>query len=150
MVDTINTTPKDVAEQIEQSETTTANLNMNLYELNKLSYMNIPFIEENKLKTITKEKIKNFFEKDDCFYYMMLCKERSDYTLFNTRSKHTVDISSTMADDVLDCMYNRGFGFIDVFVNDDDVLEIWVRERTEGAIPAVYFIFDYDQGVLEY
>jgi hypothetical protein len=141
----IDTDTEDVSQ-----ESQTIEAGMNLYELNKMAYMQFPFIEKEVLETTTREKITEFLKATNCFYYMMLCKERSDYTLFNFSHYHINDkIANRAATDIFSCMKNRGLGILDLFVNDDNVLEIWVKEREEGAIPAVYYFFNYDEGVID-
>lgn len=136
-------------DEISTDETPEVSLGMNLYELNKMAYMQMPFLNAASISK-AKTDIEEYFKETNAYYYMMLCKERSDYTLFNTKKKECTLIGAEMAWDVIDCLTNRCLKLLDCYKNDDGVIEIWVREDEEGAIPAAYFIFPYDDGVIEY
>lgn len=134
--------PKETATEVSSG--------MSLYELNKIAYMKIPFISKDRLESEIRLVLANYFKETNCMYYMLLCKEKDDYTIFNLSSYHIGSrIASRIATDVFECMSNRNLGILDLFVNDDGAIEIWVKEREEGAIPAVYYMFDYTVGVID-
>lgn len=60
----------------------------NLYEMNKA------IMQSDKIKNLTKEElnkkkrnIKTFIEEKQGTYYMLLCHEQRDYTIFNLKEK---------------------------------------------------------------
>lgn len=84
-------------------------------------------------------------------YFMLLCHECRDYTLFNldktstwARPQGTVLLDA--AKDVLECMTNRGT-LLAVSLQPDGVYELWIR-NDEGCF--AYYLFPYGTAVLEY
>ena len=79
---------------------------------------------------------------------MLLCHELRDYTLFNfdaTSEKRNVKASEA-ANDVLECMTNRG-QLISVEFQTDGAWEIWMRNNEDCF---AYYLFPYDNAVIEY
>ena len=82
-----------------------------LYDINK----NIILNNETKLSEGTlnskKEIIKNFLTNTKNFYYMLLCNERKDYTVFdfhmcgNVTNEKRMDCANCLVDE---CLTNRG------------------------------------------
>ena len=85
-----------------------------------------------------------FEERIDEQYFMLLCKERSDYTLFNF--SHKTDVAELAAKDVIECMMNRGI-LLAVSLQPDGVWEIWIKSED---VASAYYLFPYKQGVIEY
>jgi hypothetical protein len=114
-----------------------------LYEMNqqlmanekKMSGMNLM----NKQKSLAM-----FFKNSSAEYFMMLCKERSDYTLFHLQNEKSY---IKAADEVILCMKNRG----DILAIDrtpsNNSYEIWIRD--EDGVNSCYYLFEYDEGVIE-
>ena len=114
----------------------------NLYDINK----NIVAQNEIKLSegilNSKKEIIKNFINKTNNKYYMLLCNERKDYTVF-----HNNNLSMETAKILVDeCLINRGeIRGIDITKN-KDAIEIWLMIEDEAF---VYYFFPYDMGIIE-
>ena len=114
----------------------------NLYDINK----NIVAQNETKLSegilNSKKEIIKNFINKTNNNYYMLLCNERKDYTVF-----HNNNLSMETAKILVDeCLINRGeIRGIDITKN-KDAIEIWLMIEDEAF---VYYFFPYDMGIIE-
>ena len=114
----------------------------NLYDINK----NIVAQNEIKLSegilNSKKEIIKNFINKTNNNYYMLLCNERKDYTVF-----HNNNLSMETAKILVDeCLINRGeIRGIDITKN-KDAIEIWLMIEDEAF---VYYFFPYDMGIIE-
>ena len=53
-----------------------------LYDMNKTIVKDMPALAEGVINS-KKEIIKNFITDTNNFYYMLLCNERKDYTLFD-------------------------------------------------------------------
>lgn len=83
-------------------------------------------------------------------YFMLLCKERSDYTIFNL-SSDKVRISNQIeeATDILinECLKNRG-EIRGIDLTEDEAIEIWLYLEEENTA-AAYYLFPYDNGVIE-
>ena len=118
-----------------------------LYDINK----NI--VKQNELKlnegvlNSKKEIIKNFMNKaDNHFYYMLLCNERKDYTVFDFKDFKTPERCLNCAKCLIDeCLINRGeIRGIDL-TKDRDAIEIWMIIDNEAY---VYYFFPYDSGVI--
>lgn len=114
----------------------------NLYDINKnLVAQNEIKLSEGILNS-KKEIIKNFINKTNNNYYMLLCNERKDYTVF-----HNNNLSMETAKILVDeCLINRGeIRGIDLTKN-KDAIEIWLMIDEEAF---VYYFFPYDMGVIE-
>lgn len=131
----------------QEEEEFTASPEINTYELNKIFYGQGKPLSAFK----TRELIGNMacrFRKwvwdDKHKYFMLLCKERSDYTLFNM-----IDANFDMAelkDALWDCFINRGEVYDIHFEKNTNAYEVWLK-IDEGFY--VYYLFPYDIGVIE-
>ena len=123
----------------------------NLYDMNKQMMMQEPALgaEELQLKLehLREWFTHNFTQK----YFMLLCHELRDYTLFNLDKTDTWHIAPPMtimnvAADVLECMKNRGT-LIGADQQADGAWELWIR-NDEGCF--AYYLFPYGTAVIEY
>lgn len=133
-------------ENIEKKEAPVLDMGT-LYELNK------NLVQQNEMKLTAgilnskKEIIKNFIIKQNNYYYMLLCNERKDYTVFhwcnicdNDKAK---DIAKILVDE---CLINRGeIRGIDL-TKTQDAIEIWLSIDGESF---VYYFFPYDNAIIE-
>lgn len=123
----------------------------NLYDVNKQLMDKEPEINKETLKQ-AKADLKEWFKKNfKQKYFMLLCHELRDYTLFNLDKTHSWKEPSTTlckeaAQDVIDCMTNRGT-LLAVTLQDDDAWEIWVKNDM-GCY--AYYLFTYGAAVIEY
>ena len=123
----------------------------NLYDMNKQLMEQEPEITKAEL-ALAKEHLRkyimhNFNQK----YLMLLCHELRDYTLFNLDKTSTwaiakPDVIWTAANDIIECMTNRGQLLI-AHQQEDGVWELWIR-NSEGCF--AYYLFPYGEAVLEY
>jgi hypothetical protein len=122
----------------------------NLYDMNKQIMEQIPVITDEEIAEHKDTMTKWFFDKINQKYFMLLCHEQRDYTLFNLDGLQTCsslkDKCMTAADDVIDCMNNRGI-ITAITLQEDGAYEIWMR-NTEGNF--AYYLFPYGAAVLEY
>lgn len=128
-----------------------ADLELSLYDMNKqLVLQNCEVLTEAHLKDEMAGIAAWFsFEKESC-YFMLLCHELRDYTIFhfNSSSKKCYDASM----ELLEVLQNRG-----EIVNisyEERAYSIWItrEEEVEGeAVRAAYLyhLFPYDLGVVE-
>lgn len=125
------------------------NNQMTLFDINKASMSKIPFLTSEQ-KEKSKEIILNYLNKNLAQYFMLLCHEKRDFTLFNLSDNFTNLILNTVIDDIYECIYNRGFDFAEICLDEaGTAVELWVKNiMTQEAF--LYLFFPYDNGVIEY
>jgi hypothetical protein len=121
---------------------------MNLYDFNRVNMGQFPILEDTDG---AKKIIKDFVKKQLSQYYMLLNHENRYFTLFNFIGYQTTSSKvSSMANDVIECMENQGFGILDVNLDPtESAIEVWVKHRETEAVH-MYLLFPYDFGVIEY
>lgn len=94
-----------------------------------------------------KKIIKQFIRESKDNYFMLLCNERRDYTLFNIISDKEEDKLNELANVFVDeCLQNRGnIKGIDLTEN-KDAIEVWLSIEGESYC---YYFFPYNAGVVE-
>ena len=118
-----------------------------LYDINK----NI--IKQNEIKlsegilNSKKQIITDFIKKCKNSYYMLLCNERKDYTVFRWVNISNDDDAREIAQILVDeCLINRGeIRGIDL-TKTKDAIEIWMVIDDEAY---VYYFFPYDNAIIE-
>jgi hypothetical protein len=95
--------------------------------------------------------VRDFIHKQNNNYYMLLCNERKDYTVFDfKRDRDNYDWDTPICEDcarclIDECLTNRGeIRGIDL-TKDKDAIEIWMIIDDEAY---VYYFFPYDNGVI--
>lgn len=116
------------------------------YEFSKNMVSQLPALNEGNLNS-KKEIVKNFIIKQNNFYYMLLCNEQKDYTVFHWNNicddTGAMEITKILVDE---CLKNRGeIRGIDLTENKDAV-EIWLYIDEEAF---VYYFFPYDEAIIE-
>ena len=136
--------------EIDSSRTSVQSLNdSKIMELAN-NYIIEEDLNRNEIKEILnskKEIIKNFImNKTDNFYFMLLCNERKDYTIFDFDGWKSSEKSLNCAKCLVDeCLANRGeIRGIDL-TKDKTAIEIWMIIDDEAY---VYYFFPYDDGVI--
>lgn len=118
-----------------------------LYDVNK----NLVLKNEIKLTdgvlNSKKEIITNFMRKMNNTYYMLLCNERKDYTVFKMNDKNSDDSIREIVSILVDeCLKNRGeIRGIDL-TKGKDAIEIWLIIEDEAYC---YYFFPYDAAIIE-
>jgi len=124
----------------------------NLYDMNKqLMEKEIALTDNEIMNTETALKnwlIELFAQK----YFMLLCHERRDYTLFNLDKTNSWKIPQDKmvmdaAFDIIECLTNRGT-LLSAELQPDGVWEFWIKDLVEGCF--AYYLFPYGEAVLEY
>ncbi len=91
----------------------------------------------NKLK-----KVEQYFNENKV-YFMLLCADRRDYTLFRL----VEDNAPAEAASILkECLMNRGEVLEIEKVEETNAFEIWLRIDDE---PFCYYLFPYDEAIIE-
>ena len=117
---------------------------LTLYDLNKDLFQKEKTLSSTKIKQKRPDIIK-FFNEIKNNYYMLLCNELKDYTVFKTDDKRE-DTYTIAADELILCMQNRGNILSIERTNDKAALEIWMR--IEDKI-YVYYAFGYDAAIID-
>ena len=121
-------------------------MGLNVYEFNKNIMKQLPVIED--LKGVRETLIKYIHETPAKQYLMLLCKEQSDYTLFNFNKNW---FNNPFDQDIIECFENRGFGIVNIEIIDNGVaMEIWVKRPGQMENADLYYLFPADQMVIEY
>jgi hypothetical protein len=114
----------------------------NLYDINKEAMKQFnpydPIILNQKCKEIA-EKIWNMNKPS---YWMLLCRERNDYTVIRACWDYE-ELNAA----IHDCLINRGF-VINITEQEDGNFEIWLRDFDTNE-NVVYYLFDYNEAIVE-
>lgn len=114
-----------------------------MYDLVKQIASLQPELNSEQIKNEIKHII-NYIKKTGCKYFMLICKELNDFTLFAKPLSNTKEFEI----DIFDCLVNRG-NIVSIYYNkDDDVIEIWINTHKDKTV--CYLFFSYDAAVLEY
>ena len=123
-----------------------------LYEMNQIIMQSEPLMsKEDTLKSIEKLAIWIYDKSNTEKYFMMLCKDLSDYTVFNIDKENTGNAvahhCNTMAVDVIDCIKNRGDLISIEETEDKNAWEIWIKIMDKTY---AFYLFPYTSAVIEY
>lgn len=126
-------------------------MGINLYEFNKVNMGKLPVLLSKEEVEGAKTQLRKFIDETCSNYYMLLNHEKKDFTLFNFRNENITKFKiNSMADDIVECMYNRGLVLIDVNTDEAGIaMEIWTKDRHTEAV-YMYLLFPYNEGVIEY
>lgn len=120
----------------------------NLYDINKNLMQN-----ENALdKTEIKDKIRKMIDHYSDYnfnYFMLLCREQYNYTLFRVLNPNDLK-NSNIKKDLFECLINRG-EVLSIERAEGQAYEIWIKNiwTDEEDNIAAYYFFPYDNGVIE-
>lgn len=78
-------------------------------------------------------------------YYMLLCRERSDYTVFHILDSHYYEITR----DLEEVITGRGEVLAIDYSHENEYYEIWIRIEGEGDEPFLFILFDCDFMIVE-
>ena len=117
----------------------------NLYDVNKTLMKELPdlTLEELELK---KEELIDFINGHGDEYFMLLCNDRKDYTIFNFMDRTETGINNGISILLDECLPNRGTLKSIALTEDQNAIEIWILINNECFC---YYLFPYDLGVIE-
>lgn len=90
-------------------------------------------------------KLEDWFNMIIDTYAMLLCHERRDYTIFHLYEKENKNPPAVAARELIGCLTDRGEIRV-IEENKDKAWEIWLKIGEEYYC---YYLFRYDQGVIE-
>ncbi len=116
-----------------------------LYDMNKQIMQQIGEpLKDLQLASI-QMKLEDWFNWQIDGYAMLLCHERRDYTLFHLYQKANKNPPAVAAKELMLCLKNRG-EILSIEEDSNQAWEIWLRIDDE---PYCYYLFNYDEGVIE-
>lgn len=121
-----------------------------LYAMNKNIVQNALKPLSKTIMNSKKEELKNFLRKTDNQYYMLLCHENKDYTVFDLGYENYFSreekLNKTINVLVDECLKNRGEirGF-DI-TEDKQAIEIWLSIDEDSF---AYYFFPYDAAIID-
>lgn len=117
----------------------------NLYDYNKNRINLVSALSKSKIEE-AKTKIKIYMCNKQNKYYMLLCREKNDYTIFKTNNKpegHLYNISVAL-DEIIP---SRGAAIKEIeYDKTSDAYEIWVSTENESFM---YLFFPCDNFVID-
>ena len=118
-----------------------------LYDMNKELMKNEPVLDPiifNKKLTEIAKSMQYNCDYLDKHYWMLLCHDRRDYTIFNIiSSQEENDIEFELGPTLI----NRG-KVLSIDSNGENCWEIWIRDNHSDENFA-YYLFNYDDAVIE-
>lgn len=118
----------------------------NLYDFNKQAYANEKPLDPIQFNLKIKEATEDIFNRESN-YWMLLCKERSDFTVFQFCDYRFKKEIEEFQDSLKECINNRG-QLLEVEKQDDGNYEIWIRDPANNENFA-YYLFDYSFGIIK-
>ena len=138
----------------ENKKTTTVEVG-SLYDLNKtLVEQNVTALSEEEMQN-KKNLIIDFVNNSNNTYYMLLCNEKKDYTIFHRQwsneSQQFLDnlgiLGDTLEKILIDeCLPNSGKTKSIELTENKDAIEIWLSIDGESFC---YYFFPYDMAIIE-
>ena len=102
-----------------------------LYDVNKSAMEGLSALSRNQIKRALTDKVGEYVKDTDNTYYMLLCNETRDYTVFRLSE---LDNLSAMLKEMQLCLSDRG----EIYSIDKDkngAIEIWIRGT--GFMPLI-------------
>lgn len=118
-----------------------------LYDINKNIVEKTPNLTKEELEN-KKELVETYIIKTNAEYYMLLCNDRKDYTVFHRLGIGSEDSPGCCLIDILidECLPNRGNTKSIELTENEDAIEIWISINEESYC---YYLFPYDEAVIE-
>ena len=113
-----------------------------LYDINKQVIKNYKPLSKNKIGKIMNQ-MQEWIKEQNNEYYMLLCKEKSDYTVFRHVHKY---LPYSLSKEIIEIAEERG---AIVSIEQDkltNAIEFWIKIDDEVFM---YLLFGYDFGVVE-
>lgn len=114
----------------------------NLYDFNKTNMSQIEPLDPIWFNKKCNEIAKDILAKGQ--YWMLLCRERYDITVFDLKNASVNKVST----DLIEVLNNRG-QILDLVCREDNSYEIWIRD-IDTKENFVYYLFDYSFGIINY
>lgn len=116
---------------------------LTVYDVNKQGMAGFSKLSEKNLEAAI-FKLRKYAEKTNNRFYMLLCNDRRDFTLFRLKEKELKN-RINMIEDLKECLQNRG-DIIDINEDENGGMEIWLKIDKEAF---AYYFFPYDAAIIE-
>lgn len=117
-------------------------INVSLYELNQSAMHAMPAMSDIDIET-AKASIREFIDRFQDVYFMLLSNDKHYYTIFNKSTTVTSLYFPLIENEVIECLQSQGT--IKAIEFAEDKIECWVSDNTNAY---VYYLFPYDKGVI--
>jgi hypothetical protein len=114
-----------------------------IYDVNKQGMAGFSKLSKKNLE-VAIFKLRKYAEKTNNRFYMLLCNDRRDFTIFRLKEKELKN-RINMIEDLKECLQNRG-DIIDINEDENGGMEIWLKIDKEAF---AYYFFPYDAAVIE-
>lgn len=119
------------------------NLSVSLYDMNKsIIGKKNPMQTQELLEK--KQNIRDFVNKTNNKYYMLLCRELNYYTLFDKQD--LLIIKDNIEDAIIECAQDYG-DILNINESGEGAIEVWIRNNEDKNVYMLLF-FPYDLGVV--
>lgn len=98
----------------------------------------MPIIDTQEITKVVME-LTDYIKSSGSKYFMLLNKERSDYTVFIYEEK-----AKELAEEMIGCLTDRG-GLLAIEKQDNGAYECWIRR---SGLVYMYCLFPYDNAVI--
>lgn len=112
----------------------------NLYDLNKDVMKKLPPLTSQEIED-KQNDLWQYFDRNSNTYYMLLCNEQKDYTVFRY-----VSSAKGVAKEVIECLKNRGKILAVDYIEETGAYECWIER---SGLCYMYALFPYDAAVIE-
>lgn len=116
-----------------------SNLTLSLYDLNKSMFANTKNMDWRKVENVIKKW------NPSGTYFLLYGKEISYFTLFKRSDNTTEKFHEVFKD----CLINVGDLKACDITEDEDALEVWIKQKENGEMTCLY-LFNYDEGVVKF
>lgn len=138
-----------------KKKNSTVEMGTSLYEVNKgLVEKNVPDLTDEEMQN-KKTLIIDFINNTSNQYYMLLCNDKKDYTIFRRETNENKDFLDNLETPDRDrlwnvlideCLPNRGRTKSIELTENQDAVEIWISIDGESYC---YMFFPYDAAIIE-
>lgn len=118
---------------------------ISLYELNKMAMRQLPPQSKHKLQT-NLTSIGTWFStfESNKNWFMLLCREKADYTVFHLSSHNYVNAVKELKE----CIEERGQLFAIDYIHGENAFEVWIRD-VETRDVSMYMLFNCTPMIIE-
>lgn len=115
-----------------------------LYDMNKAIIEQQGKMSKTAFKDKLNGLVTDFFKATDNTYYMMLCNEQRDYTVFRISE---FEVISKAVQELKECIENRG-AVMSIEKDKNGAIEIWIKDMNDEQ-NYCYYLFPYDTAIIE-
>lgn len=122
---------------------------INVYDFNKYNIKQIKPLDETWVKQHCLEVAEEIMKTKNSHYWMLLCREIYDITMFNVLNENinAIEFKTILGEEIYECLKERG-KIIDFVQREDNNYEIWIRDKASKE-NFVYYLFNYNLGVID-